>query len=226
MTEMTIKLTPALTTLALAVALWSPCPIGALEPPTPTSTDAEAPSPTAEKPGPASEAATAKPAKHVYKEQAGDLPNFHSVHPFLYRGGEPTADGVKKIKALGVGTIIDLRAPSQPVSDQARIARALGMTTINLPMSSKAPTDEQVKTFLDAVQKAKDDPASGKAFVHCAHGSDRTGCLVGVWRVVKDGWSYDDTYKEMRKYYFGPKFTNLSGTVERYAKKAKPLATK
>jgi protein tyrosine/serine phosphatase len=84
-------------------------------------------------------------------------------------------------------------------------------------MSAKAPTRQQVKTFLDKVDAARKGDSPGPVFVHCAHGSDRTGCLVGIWRVVNDGWGYDEAYAEMRKYYFGPKFTKLSGTVKSYA---------
>jgi protein tyrosine/serine phosphatase len=63
--------------------------------------------------------------------------------------------------------------------------------------------------------QAKNEPV----FVHCAHGSDRTGCMVGIWRVSEDGYSYDQAYKEMRKYYFGPQFTNLSQAVKKRAAK-------
>ena len=220
---MTTKLPAIFTTLCLAFAVSIPC--RALDPQTPAGTDTQSPSPAnppAAVPGPPAPAAQEQALKKV---QVEDLPNFHSVHPFLFRGGEPTSEGLKKVKEMGVSTIIDLRAPSVQVSDEARQADKLGIKSINLPMSSKAPTDKQVKTFLDAVQHAKDNPEKGKVFVHCAHGSDRTGCLVGVWRVLNDGWSYDDAYKEMRKYYFSPKFTNLSHTVERYASKAKPVAT-
>lgn len=156
----------------------------------------------------------AKP--HFYKEQAGDLPNFHAVHPYLYRGGEPTVAGLRRLKQMGVTKIIDLRGHPGQVAAEAYQASQLGMEPINLPMSSKAPTDQQVRTFLKTVQEARDHPAGGKVFVHCAHGSDRTGCLVGIWRVVKDGWSFDQAFAEMRKYYFSPKFSQLSSTVMRY----------
>jgi hypothetical protein len=31
-----------------------------------------------------------------------DLPNFHMVHPFLYRGGEPSKKGLQQLKEKGV----------------------------------------------------------------------------------------------------------------------------
>ena len=70
---------------------------------------------------------------------------------------------------------------------------------------------------MTAVTEAKNDKAKGAVLLHCAHGSDRTGCLVGIWRVTEDGWKYPEAYKEMRHYWFTPKFTKLSGAVKEYA---------
>jgi protein tyrosine/serine phosphatase len=148
-----------------------------------------------------------------------DLPNFHEVHPYLYRGGEPTNFGLAKVEKMGVKTVIDLRGSGPVTEAEKREVERLGMRYINMPMDSRAPSRDTVTTFLDEVAKAKDDKDRGAVFVHCQHGSDRTGCLVGVWRVAKEGWSYDDAYKEMRKNYFSPKFTNLSETVRRCVNK-------
>jgi protein tyrosine/serine phosphatase len=148
-----------------------------------------------------------------------DLPNFHEVHPFLYRGGEPTEKGLEELKKMGVSTLIDLRAASEQKIDEKAIAKRLDLQYVNLPMSSKAPTKKQIEKFFKTLEQAAKDNTDGqhKVFVHCAHGSDRTGCMIGLWRVTHDSYNYDDAYKEMRKYYFGPKFTNLSGAVKQYA---------
>jgi protein tyrosine/serine phosphatase len=145
-----------------------------------------------------------------------DLPNFHEVHPYLFRGGEPTEAGMEKLKEKNIATIIDLRGKSEKTAQEEEWARKLKFKYINLPMSSKPPTAKQVKTFMDAVSHAQKQ-GDAPVFVHCAHGSDRTGCMVGIWRVSKDGYSYDEAYKEMRHYWFTPKFTMLSGTVKEYA---------
>lgn len=163
-------------------------------------------------------AGTTQPAHH-YGEQKGDLPNFHQVHPYLYRGGEPSVAGLSKLKDMQIKTIIDLRGSPKLVNAEKNAAEALGFKFINLPMSSVPPTDKQVTTFLQEVEAAKSGQ-NGPVFVHCAHGSDRTGCMVGIWRVTHDGFNFDQAYKEMRKYYFSPKFTRLSGTVQTFAKKS------
>ncbi|MBC7998916.1 MAG: tyrosine-protein phosphatase [Leptolyngbya sp.] len=148
-----------------------------------------------------------------------DLPNFHQVHPFLYRGGEPTREGLRKAKEMGVTTVLDLRNPGEMDFDEKELSKELGLKYIHMPMNSKAPTDKQVKKMMAEIDKAKeksggsDSPSKDAVFMHCAHGSDRTGCMIGIWRVKRDGYDYDKAYQEMRKYWFTPKFTNLSGAV-------------
>jgi protein tyrosine/serine phosphatase len=146
-----------------------------------------------------------------------DLPNFHQVATYLYRGGEPTEKGLEEAKKMGVETIFDLRGTGPDTKVEKEEAEKLGLRYFNLPMDSRAPSNEFVDKFLHAVEEAKAANNGHAVFVHCQHGSDRTGCMVGVWRVTHDGWNYDKAYEEMRKYYFGPKFINLSNTVRSYA---------
>jgi protein tyrosine/serine phosphatase len=155
------------------------------------------------------------PAKAVPTQQEG-IVNFHMVHPFLYRSGEFAPPQLKTLVGLGIKTIIDLRAAGERTREEAKQARALGLNYQNLPMSSKAPTQSQVNSFLALVDQARQENAP--ALVHCAHGSDRTGCLVGIWRVSRDGYTYKEAYKEMRRYYFGPQFTHLARAVKTRAR--------
>lgn len=159
------------------------------------------------------------PANAHVRKKIEDLPNFHEVHPFLYRSGEPTKKGLQQLKDMGFTTLIDLRAPSEQKFDEKEAASELDLKYIRLVMTSAAPTKKQIDTMLDEIKKAQSDPSNGKVLVHCAHGSDRTGCMIGIWRVTQEGWNYDDTYKEMRKYWFTPKFVKLSGAVKEYTQK-------
>src|SRR5262249_15840304 len=144
--------------------------------------------------------------------------NFHEVHPFLYRSGEPTEAGLKKLKEMGVKTLIDLRAPSERAFDEKEAAKELGLKYIMLTLTSAPPTQQQISTIIHTIKKAEEDPSKGSVLVHCAHGSDRTGCMIGIWRVTQEDWNYDDAYKEMRKYWFTPKFVNLAEAVKKRAK--------
>jgi hypothetical protein len=45
--------------------------------------------------------------------------------------------------------------------------------------------------------------------VHCTHGQDRTGLVIGIYRVWHDHWSKDAAYKEMIKNHFHPELYGL-----------------
>ncbi|MEO7719501.1 MAG: tyrosine-protein phosphatase [Capsulimonas sp.] len=137
------------------------------------------------------------------------LPNFHEVAPGITRGAAPTMAGLQKLKAMGVHTIIDLRY--SPVKKEQAEAKRLGFTWINLPMGAEAPTQKQVATFLATLKKSPDEPV----FVHCQHGADRTGCMIGIWRVTQQGWAFPQTWAEMRKYGFNPRWRELTGAVKK-----------
>jgi protein tyrosine/serine phosphatase len=154
---------------------------------------------------PASETAITRPI-------AG-IPNFHIVHPFLIRGGRPTPEGLKNMKAAGVRTVIDLRIAPKTVAKERQAVQGLGMRFINLPMSSEPPTQKQIETFLHTAR----DPASQPVYVNCEHGADRTGTMVGIYREQFDGWTFDRAYREMLRYGFTPAYHKLTATVKRYA---------
>ncbi|MCW3099681.1 MAG: Protein tyrosine/serine phosphatase [Chthonomonadaceae bacterium] len=142
-----------------------------------------------------------------------DLPNFHSVTPVLLRGAAPTPAGLEALQKMGVKTVIDLRIAPKTVAKERVQLDKMGVKFINLPMSGEPPTDAQIRTFMKTIA----DPAQQPVFVHCQHGADRTGTMIGIYREQVAGWPYDKTYKEMRKYGFNSHWKKLSATVRRFA---------
>src|SRR6186713_2761784 len=52
--------------------------------------------------------------------------NFGMINANYYRGGQPKAEGVKALKALGVKTIIDLRSDEDRDIDESRLVSEAG----------------------------------------------------------------------------------------------------
>jgi protein tyrosine/serine phosphatase len=128
------------------------------------------------------------------------LPNFGVVAPGIYRGAAPMPSGWAVLKALGVRTEIDLRIERKGRTEAEAGARSAGIDRIRIPLGSEAPTPAQVRTFLSVV----DDPSRLPVYVHCQYGADRTGAMIGIYRVTRQGWPYARTYAEMRRYGFKP----------------------
>ena len=149
----------------------------------------------------------------VARADSGDLPNFHPVSPGIYRGAAPTQAGLRRLRQMGVRTVIDLRIAPRTVRKEKTEAESLGLKWINLPMSGEPPTQSQVDRLLAALKTAQREPV----FVHCQHGADRTGCMLGIYRETEQGWDFDRTYHEMRQYGFKPYYLKLADAVRRRA---------
>lgn len=140
--------------------------------------------------------ALAAPALASGKEDR-DLPNFDQVSERLYRGGQPTPEGLKKLAERGIRTIISLRQDSGGARKEQAAAEALGMRWFIVPMSALSrPQDDEIQRVLSLIN----DPASGTVFIHCKRGADRTGAVIAIYRVSQQGWTADDALREARHY--------------------------
>jgi tyrosine-protein phosphatase SIW14 len=114
-----------------------------------------------------------------------DLPNFAEVNAKLYRGAQPTEAGIKKLAAMGVKTIIDLRGADERVKKEETWARNAGLKFINIPLDNwNRPKDARIAE----IEKTLDAPENQPVFVHCRRGADRTGTVIAVYRMTHDGW--------------------------------------
>ncbi len=124
------------------------------------------------------------------------LPHFFQVGDHLYRGGQPTAAGFRHLQAMGVKTVVSLRAHRSRDAARRRereLVESLGMRWVSLPMRMYwRPSDAQVQTFLALTA----NPDSRPVFIHCQHGEDRTGSLVAIYRVATQGWRPNRAYRE------------------------------
>lgn len=118
--------------------------------------------------------------------RAKQIPNFGYVHPYLLRGGMPSPEGVKWLKDNGISTIVDLRErDNSGVLVESLLSKTLDVNYINIPVK-RLPTTEQIERFLAIVEQSRSK--GERLFVHCAHGSDRTGIFVGSCRVLHEKW--------------------------------------
>ena len=54
--------------------------------------------------------AAKRPVTWATKLDRPGLPNLHKINNRLYRGDQPTAEGIKELEKLGVHTIVNLRS--------------------------------------------------------------------------------------------------------------------
>lgn len=129
-----------------------------------------------------------------------DLPNFYQVNANLYRGGQPTEEGIKKLARMGVKTIIDLRGESDLSRREAVWAQNAGLKFVPVSLNNwLKPKTSQVNDILKEIDKIDGQPV----FVHCKRGADRTGTIIAVYRITRDGWTARAANEEAEKFGFG-----------------------
>lgn len=143
----------------------------------------------------------AKTGHQIYglMTRKADGPNVEKLAPVgekLLRGAQPTEEGFRQLKALGVKTVINLRPED---NREAEALEKLGMKALYLPLPPlDAPSHGETLSFL----KVALDPANGKVFFHCYHGVDRTGTMAAALRIARDGWTAEQAIAELRSHGF------------------------
>jgi tyrosine-protein phosphatase SIW14 len=122
------------------------------------------------------------------------LPNFHQVTAYIWRSGRPLPAGITLLAGQGLKVILDLEDDVVATKAEAKVAEALGIRHISLPISQGQPvTDALVNQALALLRQSEASPV----LVHCYAGQDRTGMLMGVYRVAIQGWAPLAAYQEM-----------------------------
>ncbi|WP_426203699.1 dual specificity protein phosphatase family protein [Pseudomonas sp. TWP3-1] len=121
--------------------------------------------------------------------------NLFQMSPTLYRSALPDSGAVPLLKNLKVATVINFL----PESDSNWL-QTPGINQVQLPYRTNHVDDSDVLKTLRAIQAAE---ATGPVLMHCKHGSDRTGLMAAMYRVVIQGWSKEDALSEMTQGGFG-----------------------
>lgn len=141
----------------------------------------------------AADTGTARPAQ--WAQPVAAHYNLYRISPTLYRSALPDSGAVPLLETLKVGTVINFL----PESDASWL-QAPGIKQVQLPYHTNHVDDADVLAALRAIQSAESD---GPVLMHCKHGSDRTGLMSAMYRVVVQGWSKEEALNEMTGGGFG-----------------------
>jgi tyrosine-protein phosphatase SIW14 len=134
-----------------------------------------------------------RPAAWAVPLEKPGLPNLFRVTDTLYRGAQPPTEGFAELTAMGVKSVLNLR------SFHADDLGNTGLRYFSIPMNSWHPEEEDAVRFLQIVTDTNNLPV----FVHCRHGSDRTGAMCAIYRIAVQGWTKDEAIREMTEGGYG-----------------------
>jgi len=129
-----------------------------------------------------------RPASWATPVLSENLKNGYWVDGRVYRSAQPDAQGMKVLEQLGVRRVLNLRE----FHDDRDENGATTLKLFNVPMNAAHIRDEEVVKALQIIL-ASEEPI----LVHCWHGSDRTGTVVAMYRMVVQGWSRDEAIDEL-----------------------------
>lgn len=137
-----------------------------------------------------------------------EVKKLYKVSDTLYRGAQPSEEGIFELKKLGIKTLINLRTDSD---EDAERLNGVELACESIPISwnpFRSPKDADVVKFLQMAT----DPSKQPVFVHCRQGVDRTGLMIAAYRIVIQGWNKDEALAEMKQIGFH----NRYGKYEKY----------
>jgi len=123
----------------------------------------------------------------------------------LWRGARPAEAGIEALLDQGVATVVNLQTLHDDLDafEAARPARAdrpvvryfrVREWEPNVVIARRA-LDDSVARFL-AIMWSQPRPV----YVHCRAGENRTGVMVGAWRILGEGMAVDQAVAEMQAY--------------------------
>lgn len=125
----------------------------------------------------------------------------------VYRSGQISSRLIEPtLSKYGIDVVVFMSTDNLNRSDvRAEIAacRRLGIRRVNLPLAGDGTgqVDRYVQALLE-IHRAK--VAGQQILVHCHTGSQRTGGVVALYRVLLDGWSADAALDELLSFGHSP----------------------
>jgi protein tyrosine/serine phosphatase len=149
-----------------------------------------------------------RPFEWAVPIQLPGVPNLHKINDNLYRSAQPTKQGMKNLKILGIKTIINLRAFHSDIDE----LRGTGLLGEELSVKTWHIEDEDVIRVLKIIRGKENGPF----LMYCTYGADRTGVMSAMYRIVEQEWSKDEAIEEMVHGGYG--FHSMWLNIIRYVK--------
>ncbi len=134
--------------------------------------------------------------------------NIYKVDEGVYRSGQPTKEQFLLLDRYGIDEILNLRFLG---SDKKKA----NQTSLKLHHNKIITEVINEHKLLEALRIIKD--RQGNILIHCRHGSDRTGAVVAMYRIVFQGWTKEKAINELKNggYGYHSIYVNIPGLINK-----------
>jgi tyrosine-protein phosphatase SIW14 len=116
-----------------------------------------------------------------------ELDNFYQLTEAVYRSKQPDDEAMEALEGMGMRSILNLR---EYHSDKDE-ARGTNLKLYRIPVNAGDIDNTFVVKALQVIATAEKP-----ILIHCWHGSDRTGVVAAMYRMVFQGWSRKEAIDE------------------------------
>ncbi len=153
----------------------------------------------------------------IYNPVYPGVPNIDLVDAGVYRSGQiPDDAGWDTISRLAAGRKVHVVKLNFDNEGQDHGALARGWDVVYLPIQPEGdqdiwdeakglaaqPDPTRVSAAIGQLQYCHQHVTTDLCLVHCTHGQDRTGLVVGEYRVREDKWNKEQAWHEMLAHNF------------------------
>ena len=147
-----------------------------------------------------------RPVEWAQPILGSELENFYRVSAELYRSRQPDRENMRELEALGVRAVLNLR---EYHSDRDEASHT-GLKLYRVPVNAGDIDDAFVIEALATIARAEKP-----ILIHCWHGSDRTGVVAAMYRMVFQDWPREQAIDEFVNGGYGY-HANFYPNIERY----------
>ena len=135
-----------------------------------------------------------RPEKWAQPVNQLNLDNVYKIDEGVYRAEQPGDKEFKELEKFGIKEVLNLRYWHSDNKEAAGTDLILHHVRMNAH-------DINNKDIINALRIIKN--RKGPIVYHCKHGSDRTGVITAMYRIIFQNWTKEDAINEMKSGGYG-----------------------
>ena len=117
--------------------------------------------------------------KIPYTSQINFVHNYNRITPYIAISGFIGANGATELATFNFKTIIDMRSNKKDTDEEMTFVKAAGMIYINVPITTKGISEEQLADFTEQFESAE------KPILIHSNSGNRAGAMWATYQISK-----------------------------------------